>query len=359
MMEKTRVGFIGTGNISHCHMGGYKALSDICEVVAVCDLDEEKVKKYAEQYNVPHWYTDMNEMLEKENLDAVSVCTWNAAHKPATIAALNAGCHVLCEKPMAMNEQEAIEMRDAAEKNGKVLQIGFVRRFGKDAAVLKNFIENGRLGDIYYAKAVYLRRDGCPGGWFADKAYSGGGPLIDLGVHVMDLTRYLTGGPKPIAAYGITDHSLGKKRAAAKFAKGEGAWQVVNNLGLKFENTSEDFVSAYVKFDNGMTLQVEASFNLNLKNDTGTVELFGTEGGAKLTPNVEIYTDMDGQLVDIMPTGNTGFDGEAFNREVKGFLACVREGAECNAPAEAGIQLMKIIDAIYKSAEEHREVTID
>lgn len=358
-MEKTRVGIIGTGGISHCHMEGYKAIPELCDVVAVCDLDAEKVKKYAEQYNVPHWYTDYNEMLAKENLEAVSVCTWNAAHKPATIAALNAGCHVLCEKPMAMNTAEAVEMEEAAQKNGKVLQIGFVRRFGKDASTLKTFIESGRLGDIYYAKAVYLRRDGCPGGWFGDKEYSGGGPLIDLGVHVMDLTRYLTGNPKPIAAYGIVDKSLGKERAKAKYAKGEGAWKIVNNLGIEFKYTVEDFVTAYVKFDNGMTLQLEASFNLNLKQDVGTVELFGTKGGAKLTPDVEIYTDMDGYLVDIKPTGDTAFDGPAFNREVKSFIDCVRDGAECKAPTEAGINLMKIIDAIYRSAEEHREVVID
>lgn len=358
-MEKTRVGFIGTGNISHCHMEGYKALPEFVDVVAVCDLDEEKVKKYAAQYNVPHWYTDYNEMLEKEQLDAVSVCTWNAAHKPATIAALNAGCHVLCEKPMAMNTEEALEMEQAAKVSGKVLQIGFVRRFGRDAGILKNFIDAGRLGDIYYAKAVYLRRDGFPGGWFGDKSYSGGGPLIDLGVHVMDLTRYLTGSPKPVAAYGIVDKSLGKKRTEAKFAKAEGAWQVANNLGIDFQYTVEDFVSAYVKFDNGLTLQLEASFNLNIKQDTGTVELFGTKGGAKLTPDVEIYTDMDGCLVDIKPTGNTGFDGDAFKNEVKGFIACVREGADCRAPMDAGVELMKIIDAIYRSAEEHREVRID
>ena len=143
-------------------------------------------------------------MMAKEELDCVSVCTWNAAHKGATIAALRGGANVICEKPMAMNAAEAEEMLAAAKETGKLLQIGFVRRFGKDADTVREFTDAGVMGDIYYAKATYLRRNGCPGGWFGDKAYSGGGPLIDLGVHVIDLTRYLAGNPNPISAYGVT-----------------------------------------------------------------------------------------------------------------------------------------------------------
>lgn len=198
-MGKIKVGIIGTGGISNFHMRGYKAISDV-EVVAVCDIDENKVKAYAEQYNVPKYYTDYNEMMANEDLDAVSVTTWNSAHKGATIAALNGGANVICEKPMAMNSEEAEGMLNAAKANGKLLMIGFVRRFGNDASILKSFIDAGDMGDIYFAKASYLRRNGCPGGWFSDKEYSGGGPLIDLGVHVMDLVRYLSGNPLPVAA---------------------------------------------------------------------------------------------------------------------------------------------------------------
>ena len=242
-MEKVKVGIIGTGGISHAHMTGYKAIPDRVEMTAVCDIDEEKVKAYAAKFNVPRWYTDYNEMLAKENLDAVSVTTWNAAHKGAAIAALNAGVNVICEKPMAMNAEEAEEMKAAAERNGRVLQIGFVRRYGEDAAMIKKFIDGGTLGDLYYAKATYLRRSGCPGGWFGDKSYSGGGPLIDLGVHVMDLVRYLAGCPKPIAAYGVTYNNLGPDRASG--AK--------SNLGYESKQTSskfkfdvEDFTSAMI-----------------------------------------------------------------------------------------------------------------
>ena len=172
-MSKVRVGIIGTGGISNAHMGGYKALPDEVEVVAVCDINEPKVKAYAEKYGVSAWYTDFNEMLAKEDLDCVSVTTWNSAHMPATVAALNAGVNVICEKPMAMNAAEAELMLDAAKKNNKLLQIGFVRRFGDDARAAKKYIDAGAIGDIYYGKAQYLRRRGCPGGWFGDKAYSG------------------------------------------------------------------------------------------------------------------------------------------------------------------------------------------
>lgn len=353
-MAKTRVGIIGCGGISNCHMAGYRALPDTVEVVACCDIDENKLKNYAAANNIPAYYTDYNEMLAKEQLDAVSVCTWNAAHKGATIAALNAGVNVICEKPMAMNEQEALEMQAAAENSGKVLQIGFVRRFGNDADILKKFIDAGDLGDIYYAKATYLRRNGCPGGWFGDKEYSGGGPLIDLGVHVIDLVRYLAGSPRPVSVYGVTFNNLGPDRA------GGGKGWVSTTAGHEFKYTVEDFASAMIKFDNGLTLLVEASFNLNLKNDTGNIELFGTKAGARIDPNIEFFGVQNDMLVDIRPAGNTSLDFNGlFEREISHFVSCVRDGIECRSKAVDGVMLMKIIDAIYKSAETGHEVIIE
>ena len=162
-MEKLRIGIIGTGGISNVHMGGYKANPERCEVVAVCDLDAEKVKAYAEKYGVPAYYTDYSEMLAKEHLDAVSVCTWNASHKGAAIAALKAGCKVICEKPMAMSAEEGEEMLRVSKETGNLLMLGFVRRFGNDADIIKKFVDGGTMGDIYYAKATYLRRCDCPG----------------------------------------------------------------------------------------------------------------------------------------------------------------------------------------------------
>lgn len=351
-MEKIKVGIIGTGGISHLHMSGYKALNDV-DVVAVCDIDKAKVKAYAAQYNVPRYYTDYNEMLEKEKLDCVSVCTWNKEHKNATVAALNAGANVLCEKPMAMNKEEAEEMEKVAQDNGKLLMIGFVRRFGNDTDIIKNFINAGDMGDIYYAKASYLRRNGTPGGWFADKKYSGGGPLIDLGVHVIDLVRYLAGNPLPVSAYGVTYGKLRDKEVEG----GDKAWKIES--ADSFEANTEDFASGFVKFDNGLTLYIEASFNLHIQHDVGAVELFGTKSGAKIDPHVHFYTDLNNTMVDINPSGSSAFDFNAiFKKEVAHFVDCVKTGETCISPGVDGVILMKIIDALYESASTNKEVKI-
>lgn len=352
-MEKLRIAIIGTGGISNNHTNGYKAIPEKCEIVAVCDLDENKAKNYAAHYGVPAYYTDFNEMFAKEKIDAVSVCTWNSSHKPATVAALNAGCHVLCEKPMAMNTAEAEEMLECAKKNGKLLMVGFVRRFGNDADLIRKFLDGGTLGDLYYAKASYLRRNGCPGGWFGDKEYAGGGPLIDLGVHVIDLVRFLAGNPKPVSAYGVTYNNLDPNRA------GGGQSWVSTTSGHEFKYNVEDMAAAMIRFDNGLTLSVEASFKLNLKNDRGEIELFGTKAGAKISPQVEYFGDMNGTFVDIKPFGDSAlsFDG-LFNREINHFVESCLGNCECIAPAEDGVVLMQILDAIYESAKTGHEVII-
>ena len=149
MDRKLRVGIVGTGGISQYHMMGYQALPDTVEVVACCDIDGEKAKKYAEKYGIPAVYTDCREMYQKENLDAISVTTWNSAHCDPTIEALEAGINVLCEKPMALNAAQAQKMLDTAKRTGKLLEVGFVRRFGKDAEAIKKCIDAGLLGDIY------------------------------------------------------------------------------------------------------------------------------------------------------------------------------------------------------------------
>lgn len=355
-MKKIRVGIIGTGNISEFHMKGYRKLIDagVAELAAVCDINEEKVKNYAEKHGAEKWYTDYNEMMAKEELDCVSVCTWNAAHKGATIAALRGGANVLCEKPMAMNAAEAEEMMAVSKETGKLLQVGFVRRFGNDADVICKFRDAGNLGDIYFAKATYLRRDGCPGGWFGDKAYSGGGPLIDLGVHVIDLVRYLSGNPKPTTVFGVTYNNIGCRRAKGS----DFAWEAPADRNT-YEYSVEDFATAMIKFENGLTLDVEASFNLNIEHDMGNIELFGTKSGVKVDPNVQLFTDMAGRYVNIQPTGDTGLNmDEIFDHEIENFVNSATGKAECRATAEDGVVLMKILDAVYESAKTGKSVDI-
>lgn len=351
-MKKLRVGIIGCGGISATHVDGYKNIPDRVEIVAACDIDEEKLHRYGKTHDIPHLYTDYNEMMAKEDLDCVSVTTWNAAHKGATIAALRGGANVICEKPMAMNAAEAQEMLDVSRETGKLLQIGFIRRFGEDADLIRRFHADGMLGDVYYAKASYLRKDGCPGGWFGDKRFSGGGPLIDLGVHVIDLARYLAGCPKPVSAYGVTFDNLGCNRASGA----EQAWNVESKS--EYEYSVEDFASAMIRFDNGFTLSVEASFNLNVDHDCGNIQLFGTKAGADVNTG-ELYTDLAGHFVKVTTDNAQPFHFTvSMRREIAGFIDACEGKAPCRATAEDGVWLMKILDAIYESARTGKSVDI-
>lgn len=354
-MEKIKVAVIGTGNISKEHINSYLKNPNV-ELYAFCDIDADRLKMMAEKYGVSRTYTDKDVMLrELPEIDAVSVCTWNSQHAPCTIAALNAGCHVICEKPMATSAAEAREMKAAAEKNGKLLMIGFVRRFGNDCKIVSDYINNGFFGDIYYGKATYLRRNGCPGGWFGDKSRSAGGPLIDLGVHVIDLTRYLCGNPKPVSVYGATFDYL-KNRPGIK-DKGPG--YVSASRGNKDIFDVEDLASAMIRYDNGTVISVEAAFSLNIKSDEGKIELFGTKAGAKMDPELEIYTELNGYMSNVQlktPTA-LSFDG-LFANEINHFVDCVMNGTECKSPAEDGIILMQILDAIYESARTGHEVIL-
>ncbi|MBQ7152814.1 MAG: Gfo/Idh/MocA family oxidoreductase [Clostridia bacterium] len=352
---KLKVGIIGTGGIAHNHAGGYLNLPNECEIVALCDIVEGKAEAFAKEFKLEgvRFYNDCHEMMKKEKLDCVSVTTWNAAHKECTIAALEGGANVIVEKPMAMNAKEAEEMLAAAKKAGKILQVGFVRRFGADADTVNQFQKDNMLGDVYYAKAVYIRRDGCPGGWFKDKNFSGGGPVIDLGVHVIDLCRYLAGNPKPVSVYASTYNNLGPNRAGG----GESAWSVADKQEHPYN--VEDFACALIKFENGLTINMETSFNLNVKNDYIDLLLCGTKAGVQLSGDMEIYTTMAGRHVNIRPTGRTGFDFTgSFLAEMAGFIKTVRGEEKCRATGEDGLMLMKIIDAIYESSKTGKSVDL-
>ncbi len=355
-MKKLKVAIIGTGGISNEHINGYLS-NEAVELSAFCDINEKQLKKMSEKYNMPseRCFLDKDEMLKAmPEIEAVSVCTWNSAHAECAIAALNADKHVICEKPMAMNLKQAKAMKAAADKSGKLLAIGFVRRYGNDARVVKDFVDKDYFGEIYYAKATYLRRNGNPGGWFGDKSRSGGGPLIDLGVHVIDLVRYLTGNPKPVSVYGVTYQKL-FDRPGIESTKG----YVSESRSGKDICDVEDLASALVRFDNGMTLSVETSFSLNIKNDCGNIELFGSKAGCRIDPQVEIFTEMNNFMVDVGFAQSTGlsFDG-LFKREIDHFVDCVLNGTPSRAPAADGVEIMRILDAVYESARTGHEIIL-
>lgn len=353
-MKKLKIAVVGTGSISHSHIQAYLE-NENAELYAFCDINEKVLAAAGKKYGVTRLFTDEAEMPRAlPEIDAVSVCTWNSAHAPCTIMAFEAGKDVLCEKPMALNAQEAQAMLDTARRCGRKLMVGFVRRFGNDTAVMQDFIKDSALGEIYYAKATYLRRNGNPGGWFGDKSRSGGGPLIDLGVHVIDLTRYLMGNPKPVSVYGATFRKLGNRKGLKDGASYTSVSKSENDIC-----DVEDFAAALVRYDSGAVLSVETSFCLNLKHDIGKIELFGTRGGMSLDPELEIYTDCCGYLTDVTLHRSTAlsFDG-LFEKEIDYFVDAAVNGKDLSSIAEDGVMLMKILDAIYKSAETKREVRI-
>ena len=353
-MKKLKVAVIGVGNISQFHIEAYMKNPN-AELYAFCDINEKTLKAKGAQYGVERLYLDKDKMLsELPEIDLVSVCTWNSAHAECTIAALNAGKNVLCEKPMALNAEEAAAMVEAAQRNNRLLMMGFVRRFGNDAAVLKDFIDAGDMGEIYYGKASYLRRAGAPSGWFGDKSRAGGGPLIDIGVHVLDLSRYLAGSPKPVSVYGATFYKLGNR----KDIKLRGNYLSAGDESDEVYDV-EDLATAMIRFDNGFVLSLEASFSLNIGGDVGEIQLFGTKGGAKIDPQLHLYTEQNGYLTNVEFDAPTALDFNGlFDNEINHFVDCCKDGRECRSPGTDGVEVAKILDAIYRSAKTGHEVAL-
>lgn len=353
-MKKLKIAIVGVGGISNSHIAAYQKNPNT-EVYAFCDINEKRLQYMGERYGITNLYTDEKEMLASlPEIDAVSVCTWNSAHASCSIMALNAGKHVLCEKPMAMNVEEAIAMRDAAVRNGKLLMIGFVRRFGRDCEIVGDLIRNDDLGNVYYAKTLNLRRNGNPGGWFGEKARSGGGPLIDLGVHSIDMVRYLLGNPRAISVYGVAYQMLGARNdiKTPKFYVSAGATD--HDIC-----DCEDIASALIRFENGVSLFVEMSYSLNIGQEENSIQLFGTKSGVKIGKAVEIFGQTNGYMTNIQLDGKTGLDmGEAFGKEIAHFSDCILNGTPCINCAEDGIEMMKILTACYASAESGHEVQL-
>lgn len=353
MKDKLKIGIIGVGGIACAHIDAYLKNPDV-ELYAFCDINEERLKFMGEKYGITRLYTDRNEMLALPELDAVSVCTWNNGHAPCTIDALNAGKHVLCEKPMCISVEDAEAMKAAAEKNGKLLMIGFVRRFGADMKILRELYKNDYFGELYYSKVQYLRRNGNPGGWFGDSSRSGGGPLIDLGVHVIDFVRYLKDKPKAISVYGATFQKLyDRKNIRSKKA--------YRSSGATDHDICdvEDLATALIRFEDGSVLSVEASFSLNIKNDEGKMIFCGTKAGAQLNPELELYGELDGYMTDVsLKTETTMNLGDMFRQEISHYVDCIKNGTSCISPAEDGVEMMKILNAIYESAKTGHEVLL-
>ena len=354
---RLRVGIVGCG-AGQFHLDGYSE-DPRAEVVALAGLDADRCQKLAAQYNIPSIYREYQDLLARDDIDAVSVAVPNNLHLPMALAAFESGKHVLVEKPIARTAAEGEQMVAAAKKAGKLLGVAFNRRARHDVQLVHQAVANGEFGRVYYAKAFWMRRSGIPGmgTWFTKKDGAGGGPLIDLGVHVLDMALYMMGNPTVTAVSAATYAELGPQ--------GRGAWR-----GARFHIDAdqpyevEDLATAFIRLEGGATLQLETAWAAYTgAGDDFGVSLFGSQGGAEiiskdyaLTGTLRVFGEFSGIPTDSSPRlQKTSGHGEI----IKNFVTAILDGTPFSPSGEEGVDRARLIDAIYQSAELGREVRID
>ena len=345
MRKNVRLGIIGAGMIGNTHLDACRECTGV-EVSAVCDVHAGRLRQAAGEYGVPHRFADHRDLLAADVVDAVSICTPNNTHLPIALAAFRAGKHVLCEKPLALNARQARRMVEAGKKARRILMSAQSARYSDAAKLVKKLADRGRFGDIYYGKCVWLRRAGTPRGWFQDVEQSGGGPLIDLGVHAIDLIWWIMGGPRPVSAYGVTFDHLGRR------GQGRGDWGVNYNPG-KF--SVEDQVVGTVRFEDGRALGVDISWAAHTA-EAHSVRLFGTKAGVQIAPEVVIYETEGETQVDAKPLlGKANY----YATEMQHFVNCVLRCEKPISPGSQSVVVMGMLDAIYRSARTGRMVSLN
>lgn len=356
-MKKTRVGIIGCGGIANGkHMPSVKQLKDV-EIVAFCDIIEEKAIKAAKDFGVEDAkvYTDYKELLKDETIDAVHVLTPNRSHSFITIDALKADKHVICEKPMAKTYAEAAEMVKTANETGKLLTIGYQTRQFPTSQYLKKAVENGDLGEIYFARAHAVRRRAVPTwGVFLNEFEQGGGPLIDIGTHALDLTLWEMNNYKPKMVVGNVYKKLGTLTESGN------AWGDWNPE----EYTVEDSAFAFITMEDGATISLDCSWALNTRDVIeAKTTLCGTIAGADMRDGITINGNKYGKLYTESPELGAGgvafYDGESVAPEVaeqKVFYSAIRNGTPLTVLPEQAAMVTRILEAIYESAKTGKPV---
>lgn len=343
-MKPLKIGLIGTGGIAQVHMRALAKTDDI-EVVAVCDIVEEKATKTAETFGVPNVFVDYHDLLAMHEIEAVSICTWNQAHCAPTVDALQAGKHVLVEKPMAATLDDAVIMAKAAKESGLVFMVGVQPRFSFARKTAKAIVDAGTLGDIYYAEAVLCRRCGIPGGSFIRKDSAGIGTVADIGVYALDEVLHLMGHPNPVSVSGIANNLLGTTHKPV-----EGSWHWDPE---KLE--VEDFGVATVRFENGAMMVFKTSWIMHM-DSLGSSLVLGTKAGLKLNP-LTLFTHEYNRLVDISPQPG-GKDGDLFLAKNMAFAEAIWEGKPSPIPAHEMLITNVIIQGLMDSAAAGREVAV-
>ncbi len=327
------IGVIGGGQVAQVsHLPAWQKLKPEVQVAAVCDEDKARLKGVAQKFAIPNAVTDFEEILRDKAIDAVDICTPNHLHAPMAVAALRAGKHVLCERPMARNSREAEAMVKAAEKAGLILMCAMNNRFRDDVQLLRRFILKGEIGQLYYIKTGWLRR-GASYGWKVERAMSGGGAVLDLGVQMLDIAMWLAG-ERQVTAVSAQVH---RPRPDAV----------------------EDQAVGLIRCKDGLTVTVEVSWSLHIERDLAYLNAFGTRGAASLLP-LRIDKEMHGNLVNVTPAApaQKNLYKHSYDREIMHFVACVRNNEALLSPGTDGLAMMRLADAIYASAKSGREVAL-
>ncbi|HBS44278.1 MAG TPA: oxidoreductase [Paenibacillus sp.] len=360
MSKVFRVGIIGCGGIANGkHLPSLSKQSKV-EIVAFCDIIKERAEEAAEKYGTSEAavYTDYTELLKDHSIDIIHVLTPNDAHAEISIAALEAGKHVMCEKPMAKTAADAKRMVEVAKRTGKKLTIGYDNRYREDSLYLKKACESGELGHIYFAKAHAIRRRAVPTwGVFLDEEKQGGGPLIDIGTHALDLTLWMMDNYKPKVVLGTKYHELSQKEEAAN---AWGPWDP-----KKF--TVEDSAFGMVVMENGATIMLEASWALNsLDVHEAKCSLSGTEAGADMKDGLRINGEKFSKLytnkIELGAGGVAYYEGKAESApdiELRKWIEAIEQDKDPVVTPEQAYVVSQILEAIYESAQTGKAVYLD
>jgi len=350
MSNPFRVAFIGTGYVAGFQLRSLKRIEGV-EVLAAADVNDNSLAKVGEKFGIPRCYTDYRKMLaEVKQADAISVCTPNALHAEHAIAALQAGKHVLVEKPMAIDSQQARQMVDAAAQRHRHLVVGFQHRFAPHTRLIRRKIAEGQFGSILYARCQWLRRRGIANwGVFGRKELQGGGPLIDLGVHLLEVTHYMMGSPTPVTATGNTFRNIGDKPCAVACQWPDWDYRTY---------TVEDLAVGMIRFDSGAMLTIETSFAAHVEREFCQIQIMGEKAGAVWDPP-QIYCDQDEYMMNMTPAYLPTSDFESLQQaKMTHFVSVCRGERQNEASGEDGLVIQKMIDGIYASAEAGKEVAM-
>ena len=356
--KKLKVAIIGTGWIADAHINRYKEMDDV-EVVALADLVPGKAERFAKKWEIEgaRCYLSHKELLDNEELDAVSVCTYNRTHAECTIYALKKGVNVLCEKPMSVTLEEAVEMRRAEKESGKILSIGFQPRMDPNMKKIKEIVESGVLGEIYYIQTGGGRRRGIPtpfGTTFIEDATAGIGAMGDIGCYSLDMVLNAIGYPKPLTVSGYKSDFFGKDPKTYEWHP-----EYAEKFGV------EDFAAGFIRLEGGIILDFRIAWAMNLDTPGDTI-IMGKKGSLRI-PSTEcwngsvggpmkVYSEMAGsQVCTEIPIIKSP---DIFHEKIRSFLDAIITGGKAPVPSEQIIINQAIIDGIIKSAELGREIEV-